>query len=64
MKNERAKNWAFVFLMTAFVVLLFGMPPLGFAAFAGIARILFFVFMGLFLVAMYAHVLRRSPKTS
>jgi hypothetical protein len=56
-----AKNLAGLFMMTAFVALIFGeMVP----AVAAIAKIVFLTFLGLSLVAFLAVCLRRNPATS
>ena len=50
--------WALVFLVVALVAALFGFTGIELAA-AGIAKILFFVFLILFLVSLVFHTSRR-----
>ncbi len=60
-KEEPMLYWALVFFIIAIVAAAFGF--LGIAAAAvGVARILFFIFLVLFIVSLLAHVLRRPPK--
>jgi uncharacterized membrane protein YtjA (UPF0391 family) len=60
------KNWAFSFLMIAFVAGIFGFMPAGMipVAVAGVARILFPIFLGLGVVAFLASLARRNPTAS
>lgn len=51
---------ALTFLIIALVAALFGFTGL-FVAAAGIAKILFFVFVVLFLISIVTHGMRRSP---
>lgn len=53
--------WAAVFLVIALVAGLFGFGGIA-AASAGIAQILFAIFLGLFVVALLAHLFRRPPR--
>ncbi len=52
-------GWALTFLVIALVAALFGFGGIASAS-AGIAQILFFVFIVLFLAAMVARVVSRS----
>ena len=51
--------WALVFLVVAIVAGLLGFGAIAFAA-AGIAKLLFFLFLILFLVSLVVHVGRRA----
>jgi uncharacterized membrane protein YtjA (UPF0391 family) len=51
--------WALVFLVVAIVAGLLGFGAVAFAA-AGIAKLLFFLFLILFLVSLVMHVGRRA----
>ena len=51
-------RWALIFFLVAFVAALFGFTNIAAAA-AGIAKVLFFIFLVLFLVALVAGVLQR-----
>ncbi|MCP3176391.1 DUF1328 domain-containing protein [Desulfuromonas sp. KJ2020] len=51
-------RWALIFFLVAFVSALLGFTDIAAAA-AGIAKILFFIFLILFLVALVAGVFRR-----
>lgn len=54
-------GWAITFLIIALVAALFGFGGIASAS-AGIAQILFFVFLALFIIAMIARALRgRTP---
>ena len=54
-------GWAVTFLIIALVAALFGFGGIASAS-AGIAQILFFVFIALFVIAMIARAVRgRSP---
>lgn len=50
--------WALVFLLIAIVAAVFGFGGISLAA-AGIAKILFFIFLVLFVVAGASHMMRR-----
>ena len=50
--------WTLVFLVVSLVAALFGFTGLAVAT-AGIARILFFVFLVLFLLSLISHAARR-----
>jgi len=50
--------YALVFLVVALVAGILGFGMVAFAA-AGIAKILFFIFLALFLVSLISHVARR-----
>jgi uncharacterized membrane protein YtjA (UPF0391 family) len=50
--------YALVFLLVSIVAALFGFGGIA-VAFAGVAKILFFVFLVLFLVSLITHVSRR-----
>jgi uncharacterized membrane protein YtjA (UPF0391 family) len=63
--NETAKEkimlyWTLVFLVIAMVAALFGFTGIYVAA-AGIAKVLFFVFLVLLVVSLFAGGLRRGP---
>jgi uncharacterized membrane protein YtjA (UPF0391 family) len=51
-------NWALTFFIVALLAALFGFTGIAVAA-AGVAKILFFIFIVLFLVSLLAHVSRR-----
>jgi uncharacterized membrane protein YtjA (UPF0391 family) len=51
--------WALMFFIVALVAALFGFTGISLAA-AGVAKILFFVFLVLFLVSLIAHAARRT----
>lgn len=51
--------WALVFLLIAVVAGLLGFGAISFAA-AGVAKILFFIFIVLFLIGLIAHFGRRG----
>ena len=51
-------NWALTFLLVALFAAVFGFTGIALAA-AGIAKILFFVFIVLFVVSILAHATRR-----
>jgi uncharacterized membrane protein YtjA (UPF0391 family) len=51
-------NWALTFLLVALLAALFGFTGIALAA-AGIAKILFFVFLVLFLASLIAHAARK-----
>lgn len=52
--------WALVFLIVAILAALLGFGVIASAA-AGIAKLLFFVFLVAFLVSLVMHVARRAP---
>jgi uncharacterized membrane protein YtjA (UPF0391 family) len=52
--------YALLFLIVAIVAGLLGFGAIAFAA-AGIAKILFFIFIVLFLVSVVAHLMRGRP---
>jgi len=52
-------RWALVFFVVALVAALLGFTGISLAA-AGIAKILFYLFLILFLVTLMGHLLRRS----
>ncbi len=52
--------WAVVFLVIAIIAALFGFTGV-YAAASGIAKILFFVFLVLFIISLLAGGLRRGP---
>jgi uncharacterized membrane protein YtjA (UPF0391 family) len=55
-------SWAVTFLVIALIAALFGFGGIATAS-AGIAKILFFVFIALFLIAMVANAIRgRAPR--
>jgi len=51
-------NWALTFLVIALLAALFGFSGIAIAS-AGIAKILFYIFVVLFLVSLVAHLSRR-----
>jgi len=51
--------WALMFFVVALLAALFGFTGISLAA-AGVAKILFFVFLVLFLVSLIAHAVRRA----
>ena len=52
-------NWALTFLVVALVAALFGFTGIAVTA-AGVAKILFFLFLILFLVSLIAGLVRRA----
>jgi uncharacterized membrane protein YtjA (UPF0391 family) len=52
-------RWALIFFVVALIAAVFGFFPLAVAA-AGIAKILFFIFLVLFLVSLVGGLLRRA----
>jgi len=52
-------NYALMFFLIAILAAVFGFGGLSLAA-AGIAKILFFIFLILFLVSLVAHMARRT----
>lgn len=55
-------NWALIFFIVAIIAAVFGFGGIASAS-AGIAQILFFVFVALFLIALVANALRgRTPR--
>jgi uncharacterized membrane protein YtjA (UPF0391 family) len=52
-------RWALAFFIVALVAALLGFTGVALAA-AGIAKILFYIFLVLFLFAMVGHLLRRT----
>lgn len=53
--------WTAVFFIIAILAAVFGFTGIAIAA-AGIARILFFIFLVFFFVTLIAHLMRRGPK--
>ena len=51
-------NWALTFFLVALLAAVFGFTGIALAA-AGVAKVLFFLFLVLFLVSLVAHVVRR-----
>jgi uncharacterized membrane protein YtjA (UPF0391 family) len=51
--------WALMFLLVAILAAVFGFTGISLMA-AGVAKILFFVFLVLFVVSLVAHVSRRA----
>jgi uncharacterized membrane protein YtjA (UPF0391 family) len=51
-------NWALMFFVVALLAAVFGFTGIALAA-AGVAKILFFVFLVLFLVSLIGHLARR-----
>jgi uncharacterized membrane protein YtjA (UPF0391 family) len=52
-------NWALMFLVVALIAAVFGFGGIAVAA-AGIAKILFYLFLVLFLVSLIAGLVRRA----
>jgi uncharacterized membrane protein YtjA (UPF0391 family) len=52
-------RWALAFFVVAFIAALLGFTGIALAA-AGIAKILFYLFLILFLVTLVGHLLRRA----
>ena len=52
-------NWALIFFIVALVAALFGFTGIAIAS-AGVAKILFFLFLVLFLVSLLAGLARRA----
>ncbi|MCD6024295.1 MAG: hypothetical protein K0Q91_1211 [Fibrobacteria bacterium] len=50
-------GWAIIFLVVSLLAALFGFTGMA-AAFAGIAKILFFIFLVLFVVSLLLHLFR------
>ena len=53
-------SWALAFLVIAIVAAIFGFTGIA-AASVGIAKVLFFVFLVIFLVTLFMGYLRRAP---
>lgn len=53
--------WSMMFLVIALVAALFGFTGI-YSAAAGIAKILFFIFLVLFIVSLLSGGIRRSPR--
>jgi uncharacterized membrane protein YtjA (UPF0391 family) len=53
--------WAVVFFIIALLAAVFGFTGIAVAA-AGIAKILFFIFLVFFVIALVGGVMRRGPK--
>jgi len=53
-------RWAVVFFVVALIAALFGFGGIAVAA-AGIAKIIFYLFLILFVISLLAHVLRGNP---
>jgi uncharacterized membrane protein YtjA (UPF0391 family) len=53
-------RWAIVFFVVALIAAVLGFGGVAMAA-AGIAKILFYLFLILFLITLVGHLLRRSP---
>jgi uncharacterized membrane protein YtjA (UPF0391 family) len=58
-KEMEMLNWALMFFLVALLAAVFGFTGIALAA-AGVAKILFFLFLVLFLVSLLAHVVRRT----
>jgi uncharacterized membrane protein YtjA (UPF0391 family) len=52
-------RWALIFFVVALVAALFGFGGIALAA-AGVAKILFYLFLILFLITLVGHLLRRT----
>jgi uncharacterized membrane protein YtjA (UPF0391 family) len=50
-------GWAIIFLVVSLLAALFGFTGMA-AAFAGIAKILFFIFLVLFVISLLLHLFR------
>lgn len=59
-KETKMLGWALTFLVVALIAALFGFGGIASAS-AGIAQILFFVFIALFVIAMIVRALRGRP---
>jgi uncharacterized membrane protein YtjA (UPF0391 family) len=57
-KEPKMLRWALIFFVIALVAALFGFSGIAVAA-AGIAKILFFIFVVMFLVALIAGLMQR-----
>ncbi len=53
-------GWALVFLIIAIIAAIFGFGVLA-AASAGIAKILFYIFIAIFVITLIAGLARRGP---
>jgi len=54
-------RWALIFFVLALAAALFGFGAIA-VAFAGLAKILFFIFLALLVISLIAHVVRgRTP---
>lgn len=53
-------GWAITFLVVALIAAVFGFGGIA-AASAGIAKILFFIFLALFVIALIANAVRGKP---
>ena len=62
-KEKNMLYYALVFLVAALVAGFLGLGGIAFAA-AGIAKILFFIFLAVFLVTILMHLLRRDSAGS
>jgi uncharacterized membrane protein YtjA (UPF0391 family) len=51
--------WALMFLLIAILAAVFGFTGISFLA-AGVAKVLFFLFLILFVISLVAHVSRRA----
>lgn len=58
-KEEHMLRWAIAFFVIAIIAAIFGFGGIAVAA-AGIAKILFFIFLVLFLVALLGGLVRRA----
>jgi uncharacterized membrane protein YtjA (UPF0391 family) len=58
-KEKSMLNWALTFLLVALLAALFGFTGIALAT-AGVAKILFFLFLVLFIASLIAHVARRA----
>jgi uncharacterized membrane protein YtjA (UPF0391 family) len=56
--DHKMLNWALMFFVVALLAAVFGFTGIAVAA-AGVAKILFFVFLVLFLVSLIGHLSRR-----
>jgi len=57
-KELRMLYWALLFLLIAILAAVFGFTGISLLA-AGVAKILFFIFLVLFVISLVAHVTRR-----
>jgi uncharacterized membrane protein YtjA (UPF0391 family) len=56
-------NWAVTFLVVALVAAVLGFTSIAGAA-IGVAKILFYIFLILFLVSLFSHLFRSGPRSS
>jgi uncharacterized membrane protein YtjA (UPF0391 family) len=54
-------RWALIFFIVAVIAAFFGFAGVAVAA-AGIAKLFFYVFLALFLISLFAHLLRGGTR--